>query len=93
LLEAIEEFEAPIIGTLKVLVSEVSHYGMIAGYKIRKGLFRVDRLVEKPRIENAPSNYAIIVLYLLPPDVFPILRNQAPGVGGEIQLTDALNTL
>ncbi|MHB1286991.1 MAG: UTP--glucose-1-phosphate uridylyltransferase GalU [Leptospirales bacterium] len=93
LLDAFEEFQAPIIGMQKVPASEVSHYGIVAGHEVSNGLFRVDRLVEKPRIENAPSNYAIIGRYLLTPDVFPILRNQTPGVGGEIQLTDALNTL
>lgn len=93
LLDAYEELEAPIIGMQRVPRSEVSHYGIVSGSEVRKGLFRVDRLVEKPKAEDAPSEYAIIGRYLLTPDIFPLLRNQKPGVGGEIQLTDSLNSL
>ncbi len=93
LMEAYRELGAPVIGMQRVPLSEVSHYGIVAGGEIRPGLFRGERLVEKPRIEDAPSDFAIIGRYLLTPDVFDILRTQRPGVGGEIQLTDALNTL
>ncbi|MHB1286623.1 MAG: UTP--glucose-1-phosphate uridylyltransferase GalU [Leptospirales bacterium] len=93
LLEAYEELESPIIGMQRVPRSEVNHYGIVSGTEIRKGLFRVERLVEKPSIDEAPSEYAIIGRYLLTPDIFPLLRNQKPGVGGEIQLTDSLNSL
>ena len=93
LMEVYRELGAPVIGMQRVPLSEVSHYGIVAGTEIRKGLYRVDGLVEKPRIEDAPSDFAIIGRYLLTPDIFGILRTQAPGVGGEIQLTDALKTL
>ena len=46
--------------------------------------------MEKPKEEEAPSNLAIIGRYLLTPEIFEILENQAPGAGGEIQLTDAM---
>ena len=93
LMEVYRELGAPVIGMQRVPLSEVSHYGIVAGTEVRKGLYRVDGLVEKPRIEDAPSDFAIIGRYLLTPDVFGTLRTQAPGVGGEIQLTDALKTL
>ena len=93
LMEAYRKLGSPIIGMQRVPLSEVSHYGIVAGTEIRKGLFRVDRLVEKPRLEDAPSDFAIIGRYILTPDLFEVLRTQPPGVGGEIQLTDALNTL
>ncbi len=93
LIQAFNELQAPIIGMQSVPNSDVNHYGIIGGHEIRKGLFRVDRLVEKPNILEAPSNFAIIGRYILTPDIFPILRSQDPGIGGEIQLTDALNTL
>ena len=93
LMEVYRELGAPVIGMQRVPLSEVSHYGIVAGTEVRKGLYRVDGLVEKPRIEDAPSDFAIIGRYLLTPDIFGILRTQAPGVGGEIQLTDALKTL
>ena len=50
-------------------------------------------MVEKPRVEDAPSNMAIIGRYVLPPEIFNYLENAKPGHGGEIQLTDALNLL
>ena len=93
LLEVYEELQAPVIGLQRVPRSEVSHYGIVDGTPIRDGLFRVDRLVEKPNVQDAPSDYAIIGRYILTPDIYGILGTQKPGVGGEIQLTDALNTL
>jgi UTP--glucose-1-phosphate uridylyltransferase len=83
----------PVIGVQRVPLSEVHQYGIIAGKEVSPGLYRVDRLIEKPSLEEAPSDLAIIGRYLLTPDIFPVLENQAPGKGGEIQLTDALNTL
>ena len=49
-------------------------------------------LIEKPNIEDVPSNLASIGRYVLTPDIFDILRSQAPGAGGEIQLADAIHT-
>ena len=57
------------------------------------GLHRVEDLVEKPSPTDAPSTLAVIGRYVLPPEIFPILRKSAPGKNGEIQLTDALKTL
>jgi UTP--glucose-1-phosphate uridylyltransferase len=54
---------------------------------------RITGLVEKPSRENAPSNYAVIGRYVLRPEIFDILEKTAPGKGGEIQLTDALEGL
>ena len=93
LLDVAREFDAPVIGVQEVPPAEVSHYGIIRGQEIRDGLFRVESLVEKPRMEEAPSRWAVIGRYVLTPDIFSILENQTPGVGGEIQLTDALVTL
>jgi UTP--glucose-1-phosphate uridylyltransferase len=57
------------------------------------GLHRVQDLVEKPAPADAPSTLAVIGRYVLPPEIFPILRKTAPGKNGEIQLTDALKEL
>ena len=54
---------------------------------------RVNKLVEKPDVDEAPSNLAVIGRYVLHPSVFEVLENTGPGRGGEIQLTDALQTL
>ncbi|PAU79284.1 UTP--glucose-1-phosphate uridylyltransferase GalU [Halomonas salipaludis] len=51
------------------------------------------RVVEKPKVEDAPSTLAVIGRYLLPGSIFPLLADTAPGAGNEIQLTDAIDTL
>ena len=59
----------------------------------KDGLYSVETFVEKPAPEDASSDLAIIGRYLLTPEIFQILENQAPGAGNEIQLTDAIDTL
>ena len=56
-------------------------------------LYRVDNLVEKPKKEDAPSRLAVLGRYILTPDIFNILEATKPGVGNEVQLTDALACL
>lgn len=85
---------ASTIAVMEVPEEDVSKYGIInPGEEVEKGLFNVINFVEKPAIEDAPSNMAIIGRYLLTPEIFEILENQEPGAGGEIQLTDAIDTL
>jgi UTP--glucose-1-phosphate uridylyltransferase len=83
----------PVIALQEVPHSETSQYGIVAGEKIEDRVIRVTDMVEKPAPENAPSNLAIIGRYLLPPEIFGILGDTKPEVGGEIQLTSALKTL
>lgn len=72
----------------------VSAYGVIdPESQVSDGLYNVRRFVEKPTIDKAPSDLAIIGRYLLTPEIFDVLDNQKPGKGGEIQLTDAIDTL
>ncbi len=82
-----------VVALMKVPDSEVHRYGIIEGDDLGGGLFRVRRLVEKPPREQAPSNLAIIGRYILPPSVFPAIEALSPGVGQEVQLTDALDAL
>jgi UTP--glucose-1-phosphate uridylyltransferase len=83
----------PMIALQEVSRSETRQYGIVAGEKIEDRVIRVTDMVEKPAPENAPSNLAIIGRYLLPPEIFGILGDTKPEVGGEIQLTSALKTL
>jgi UTP--glucose-1-phosphate uridylyltransferase len=83
----------PVIALQEVPRSETRQYGIVAGEKIEDRVIRVTDMVEKPAPENAPSNLAIIGRYLLPPEIFGILGDTKPEVGGEIQLTSALKTL
>lgn len=83
----------PVLAIQRVPPEEVSRYGVIAGRPAGERLWEVESLVEKPAPADAPSNLAIIGRYLLTPEIFPLLERQAPGAGGEIQLTDALKEL
>ena len=82
-----------VIAVMPVADELVSRYGVIGGSEIEDGVWRVDRLVEKPALNDAPSNLAIFGRYLLTPRVMELLPHVAPGRGGEIQLTDALVSL
>lgn len=82
-----------VVGVMEVSREATSKYGIIGGDELRPGLINVTKLVEKPKPEEAPSNYAIPGRYILTPDVFDILEKTKPSVGGEIQLTDALQGL
>ena len=79
-----------MISLVPVEGPEISNYGC-AGFSDRQGdVITVDRLVEKPAFEDAPSNLRITGRYVLTPDIFEKLERTAPGRGGEIQLTDAM---
>ncbi len=85
-----KQFRCSIVAIQEVPKEEVYKYGVISGEALKDGLYRVDDMVEKPSVEEAPSNLAIIGRYILTPDIFDIIRDTAPGKGGEVQLTDAL---
>jgi UTP--glucose-1-phosphate uridylyltransferase len=80
------------IALMEVPPAEAHLYGIAAGRPLDDRTIRIEQLVEKPKA-NAPSNLAVIGRYVLPPRIFGILEQVVPGVGGEIQLTDALAVL
>lgn len=88
--ELFRQFRCSIVAVQEVAPEEIHKYGVIAGESMRDGLYRVERMVEKPSAEEAPSNLAIIGRYILTPDIFDIIRDTEPGASGEIQITDAL---
>ena len=90
--ELYNQFRCSIVAIQEVPMEEVHKYGVIAGESLKDGIYRVDRMVEKPDPKDAPSNLAIIGRYILTPDIFEIIENTEPGANGEIQLTDALQT-
>ena len=94
LIEGYEKTHASNIAVMEVPHEETYKYGIIdPESEVEDGLFNVRRFVEKPKPEEAPSNLAIIGRYLLTPEIFDILEKQEPGAGGEVQLTDAIDTL
>lgn len=94
LIDRYDETHASTIAVMKVPHEEVSKYGVIEPEsEIVPGLINVKSFVEKPAIEDAPSDYAIIGRYVLTPEIFEILANLKPGAGNEIQLTDAIDKM
>ncbi len=95
LMEVYEQHGVSVLGVQRVDSSVVDKYGIIDPSNGIGGgrLHGVKDLVEKPHINEAPSNLAILGRYIITPEIFDILKVQQPGKGGEIQLTDALNTL
>ncbi|WP_339147769.1 MULTISPECIES: UTP--glucose-1-phosphate uridylyltransferase GalU [unclassified Sutcliffiella] len=93
MIDQYDRFSSSMLGVQSVKPDEVSRYGIVDGKEISKQLYTINALVEKPAMEEAPSNLAIMGRYILTPRIFDILQNQTPGAGGEIQLTDAIATL
>jgi len=83
----------PVIALQQVPRDETYLYGVIRGEQVDERIYRIHELVEKPPVDQAPSDLAVIGRYVLPPEIFSILERTSPGKGGEIQLTDALQTL
>lgn len=88
-----ERYGTSVLAVTPVEQHLVSRYGVIAGHEVEPGVWKVTDLVEKPPVNDAPSNLAIFGRYLLTPLIMKILPTIEPGRGDEIQLTDALKEL
>lgn len=94
LIDAYGEYGNGVLGVTKVAESEIHKYGSLKVEPIRDNLFKCTDMVEKPqRPEDVLSLYSITDRVVLPPEIFDILENTAPGAGGEIQLTDAMKVI
>jgi UTP--glucose-1-phosphate uridylyltransferase len=93
LIGAFEEFGLSAVGTQKVKESMISRYSSLNVKKVRKNIFKCDDMIEKPGKNEIMSLYAILGRCVLTPEIFDILENTKPGIGGEIQLTDAMKVL
>jgi UTP--glucose-1-phosphate uridylyltransferase len=96
MIEIYERYEVSVIAIMEVPAEETSRYGIIKGQPVPGSdgrLFEVLDMVEKPKVEEAPSNLAIIGRYILTPGIFEMLEATGKGSGGEIQLTDGLRRL
>ncbi len=93
LINVYNEHECSVLGVQTVDKSQVDKYGIVYGESAGERLYKVSDLVEKPSIEDAKSNIAILGRYILTPDIFDAIDNTKVGKGGEIQLTDALINL
>jgi UTP--glucose-1-phosphate uridylyltransferase len=93
LIDCFTEYKTTILGVQEVPTEDISKYGIVKGMHIEDRVYKVKDLIEKPKVEEAPSNIAILGRYIITPQIFDILENTVPGKGGEIQLTDALRVL
>ena len=96
LIDAYQNKGASVVGVQTVAPDQVDKYGIVEPSHSKKSEGRMVKLagmVEKPAIDQAPSNMAVLGRYVLTPDIFELLETQSTGKGGEIQLTDAIMRL
>ena len=94
MLDVYDEYGGTVLGGIRLSKDEdYTRYGYVQGKEIGQGVWRVDRLIEKPGKDRTPSDLAIVANYLLTPDIFPILDKQTAGTGGEFYLPEAIDIL
>ena len=95
MIDVFDEVDGPVLAIEEVPKESVSSYGIIDAEEVRPGVYRIRDMVEKPPLDQAPSNLAIIGRYILTPDIFPALEETAKENDrtGEIQLTNGLRRL
>ncbi len=93
MLKVFEKYQESVVAVQEVPDDQVDRYGIVEGEEVEDGVFKVHRMVEKPAVGSTRSNLAVIGRYILRPEIFDCLDRTLPGVGGEIQLTDALDIL
>ena len=93
MLAVYEKYGSGVVAVARVSDEETGRYGIIEPEQVAAGVYQVLSLVEKPGPAKAPSRLGIVGRYILTPRIFDILKNTPPGKNGEIQLTDALNSL
>lgn len=93
MIEIYEKYQSSVLGVQTVERKDVHKYGIVDGVQLENRVYKVSDMVEKPSIDVAPSNVAVLGRYIITPQIFDFLEKQEVGAGGEIQLTDALNKL
>ena len=94
LIDVYNATSSSVLGCQTVPQEKVSSYGIVASEATdNERIFKVNDMVEKPAVAEAPSRLAVLGRYVITPEIFEILEHTAPGRGGEIQLTDALKVL
>jgi len=91
LIKEFEHYKASIISLESVPKEKVVFYGVIEGQETKEDIFKVKKIIEKPSIEEAPSNLALNGRFILFPEIFECIKETKPGKNNEIQLTDALS--
>lgn len=92
-INAFEKYGNPVLSGIEVPREDVTRYGIAELEEVEGNIFRIKSLVEKPSVEEAPSNIATHGCYVLTPDIFPYLEGLEPGKGGELWLSDAIGKM
>jgi len=90
LMDVFYKYESPVLALMEVPKEEVSSFGVVGATKVEDRVYAIKELVEKPKMEEAPSNLIIVGKYIITPTVFDALEKVVPGKDGEIRLADAL---
>ena len=93
LMDVFNRYNKSTVAIREVSPDGVNNYGIVDVTNIHENIYKINDLVEKPNLHEAPSNLAIVGRYVLTPDVFDKIKQTEPGFNGEIQLTDALSKL
>jgi len=93
LMDVFEKYKASIIALEKLPKERIPSHGIIKGREVEDEIYRIEDVIEKPSIKEAPSNIGTLGRYILTPEIFSYLRDLKPGHGREIQLTDALKEM
>lgn len=93
MMDVYDKYNSTVLGVQTVDRKDVNKYGIVDGVQLESRVYEVKDMVEKPGIDVAPSNVAVLGRYIITPKIFEYLEKQEIGAGGEIQLTDALNKL
>ncbi len=93
MVDVFQKTPTSLLAVQEVPADHVQRYGIVAGAPAGNGLIKVDRMVEKPKPQDAPSRMGVAGRYILTPGVFEHIRNNPRGAGGEIQLTDGIAKL
>lgn len=93
LIEVFNTCKKPVISVREVPDNIVCNYGIVKADYVNQNIYKVNQLIEKPKMDEAPSNLAIVGRYLLTQDIFEKIKETEPGFNGEVQLTDALAKL
>jgi UTP--glucose-1-phosphate uridylyltransferase len=93
LMDVYQKYKNSVIAVEEVKNKDVSRYGIIRGTEIDKLVYRIEDIIEKPSLEEAPSNIGAVGRYILTPEIFDCIKETPQGKGNEIQLTDAIRNL
>jgi UTP--glucose-1-phosphate uridylyltransferase len=93
LAEVAEKYNSSVVGLEEVKRNLVSRYGIFDGTHLQDNIWQAKQLIEKPTVQEAPSNLAIASRYIFMPEIFSYLENTSPGKNNEIQITDAMQAL